>query len=522
MAAQSPLSPADEKNLLLDILSPEIADNPYAFALYAYPWGKANTPLAQMDGPRNWQRDLMLEMAEYLHTCRVAQANKNPLPDFFRAAVASGRGPGKSALVGMIAHWFISTRIGGSVWVSANGEPQLRTKTFPEISKWVTMAINAHWFEINAMSIRPAKWFTERITASRSKGGLGKSSDYYYCSGQLWSEENPDAFAGAHNWDGEMYIFDEASGIPDPIWTVAEGVFTENIPDRFWLAFSNPRRNTGKFFECFHKNRDLWRHKQIDSRTVEGINVQTYQNIIDQNGPDSDEARIEVYGQFPNAGARQFVPMNLIDEATTREAHNDAGAPLLMGVDVARFGEDRSVIAFRRGRDAKSIPWETYRQLDTVQLASRVAEAAAKYQVDAIFVDGGGVGGGVIDTLKSMGLKCFEVQAGGSADDKDRYRNKRVEMWARMKEWLATGSIPDDKYLTDDLKAPEYEYDLKGVLALESKDKMKDRGLASPDMAEALAQTFARPVARKDAPYARGVQRQRRQAEEYNPFHFTS
>lgn len=504
---------SSDSEILVDMLDVRIRDNPYNFAMYAYAWGEGD--LERFDGPRKWQRDVMEEVSEYLRIARKQESEGKGLPDFFRNAIASGRGPGKSALLGMLAHWFISTRLGGSVWIAANGEPQLRTKTFPEISKWVMRGINSHWFEINSMSIQPAKWFKELIESPIEKGGLGKSTKYYYASGQLWSEENPDAFAGAHNWDGEMYIFDEASGIPDAIWTVAEGVFTEDIADRFWFSFSNPRKNTGAFFECFHKNREKWRHRQIDSRTVEGINVQTFQNIIDQYGVDSDEARIEVYGEFPNAGARQFIDLDSINGAMERLVSVDSGAPLLMGVDVARFGEDRSVIAFRQGRDARSIPWTTYRQMDTFQLAGEVAHLANKYKPDAIFVDGGGVGGGVVDALKAMRVKVIEVQAGSSADDKERYKNKRAEMWGRMKEWLKTGCIPNDKNLHEDLRGPEYEWDgVSNQLKLETKEHMKSRGLASPDVAEALAQTFARPIARNDIKVSRSHQRESKVAQD--------
>lgn len=522
MAATSPYAPKDDHALLVNILSPDIRNNPYQFALFAYPWGKAGTPLEHMAGPRSWQRDVMLEIAEYLAHANHAHANRTPLPPFFREAICSGRGPGKSALVGMLVHWFLSTRLGGSAVLTANTEAQLTSKTMPEVAKWVTMGINSHWFEINALSIKPAKWFAELMEADPRKGGLKKDTKYYYAMAQLWSEENPDAFAGAHNWSGEMYLFDEASGIPENIWSVTEGVFTEPIPDRFWLAFSNGRRNTGAFFECFHKHRNLWRHKQIDARTVEGVDPNTYQGIIDRYGPDSDEARVEVYGQFPNAGQRQFIAMDAIEGAQARTPEDDPGAPLLMGIDVARYGEDSSIFAFRKGRDARTIPWQKFRKLSMTQLADRAVEAINQYNPDAVFVDGGGVGGGLVDILKDLGHRVIEVQAGGSADDKAAYQNKRVEMWALMREWLSIGCIPDDPELRDDLKAPEYSYHrTTNVLQLESKDSMKERGLASPDTAEALAQTFARTVPRLDRNTSRSRRRSQPRGEEAGPFHFT-
>lgn len=480
--------------ILNRMMQPDVYLSPYKFAMIAYDWGVGD--LKEFDGPRRWQKAVMDDIEKYLREAINLKSTLGVLPDFYRHAVASGRGPGKSALVGMLTHWFQSTRIGGSAWVAANGEPQLRTKTFPEIAKWFARGINSDFFEINATSIVPAKWYREYIESTE---GLGKSTKYYYASGQLWSAENPDAFAGAHNYDGEFAIFDEASAIPENIWTVQEGVFTENIVDRFWLAFSNPRQNNGAFFECFHKNRAFWRTTQIDSRTVEGISTSTFDNIIKKHGVDSDEARIEVYGQFPKTGDRQFIGMELIDAAVNREIVRDDGAPLLMGVDVARFGEDRTVISWRKGRDAKSIPWTTYRKIDTQVLAGIIVEQVNKYQPDAVFIDGGGVGGGVIDQLKGLKCRVIEVQAGSSATDKNMYANKRVEMWALLKEWLDIGLIPDSNELRQDLMAPLYEYHpVTNQLKLESKEDMKKRGYASPDMAEALIQTFARPIARVD------------------------
>jgi hypothetical protein len=484
-----------EQQLMAELWSPEIADDLRNFVRFSYPWGKPNTPLADLSGPRNWQDAILKDMSDYIAKARNHKRAHNVVPEMYRAAVASGRGIGKSATFSWLAHWLVSTRIGASVWVAANGEPQLKTKTFPEISKWVNLGINAHWFDVNATSIVPAQWLTELVQRD-----LKIDPKYWYISAQLWSEENPDAFAGAHNGYGEMYLFDEASGIPRPIWTVAQGVFTEQIIDRYWLAFSNPRRNDGAFFECFNKERESWRRWQIDSRTVEGTARDAYEAILRAHGVDSDEARMEVYGQFPNQASNQFIPIDSVTGARAREVIPDPGAPLLMGVDVARFGADKSVIAFRKGRDARFIPWQKFKGADTVQLASAVAESATRYKVDAIFVDGNGVGGGVVDNLKAWKFNVIEVQAGGTPNEPDKYKNKRAEMWGLCREWLLTGAIPDDTELAADLTGPEFSYDpVSNKIVLEAKEHMKDkRGLASPDSAEALTLTFAKPIARND------------------------
>jgi hypothetical protein len=179
--------------------------------------------------------------------------------------------------------------------------------------------------------------------------------------------------------------------------------------------------------------------------------------------------------------------------------------PVVMGVDVARFGDDQTVIAFRRGRDAKSIPWIKLRGADTMQTAGTIVEWARMVGAAMIFIDGGGVGGGVIDRVRQLGLKnVVEVQFGSKADrqagdqgTRFSYANKRCEMWGWCREWLLGGAIPNDAELRADLTGPNYNYvvrDGRDCVQLERKADMKFRGLASPDAADALCLTFAYPV----------------------------
>jgi hypothetical protein len=152
------------------------------------------------------------------------------------------------------------------------------------------LAINSHWFERTALS-SAASWSGLNQSLKQQ---LKVDTGYYYAQAQLWSEEKPDSFAGVHNFNGVLLIFDEASGIPKPIWTVSEGFFTEPVFHRYWFTFSNPRRNTGAFFECFHSQREFWRRRNIDSRSVEGTDKNLLNQIVQKYGDDSDEARVEV------------------------------------------------------------------------------------------------------------------------------------------------------------------------------------------------------------------------------------
>ena len=479
-------SPEDEMELMSRLWSPAIKDNPLAFIMLVFPWGVPGTPLEHFSGPRKWQRDILNDLGNH-----IAQ-NKGKLDfDVFRLAVSSGRGIGKSALVSWLVLWMLTTRIGGSILVSANSEAQLRSITWAEIIKWCAMLINSHWFEISATRVMPAKWLTELVERDLKKG-----TRYWAIEGRLWSEENPDSYAGLHNADGVMLVFDESSGIPDSIWSVASGFFTENTPNRFWTVFSNPRRNTGHFYECFNSKREFWQTKVVDARQVEGTDKAVYQQIIDEYGPDSAQAHVEVYGQFPDAGDDQFIAANIVDDAMQRPKYKDLSAPIIIGVDPARFGADATVIAVRQGRDIVKIM--RHRGDDTMTVVGYVIEAIEEFKPALVVIDEGGLGAGIVDRLKEQRYKVKGINFGNKAKNPIMYGNMRAQMWGDMREWLKSASIPNDRFLKTDLISPMMKPDSRGTIFLESKKEMKARGLASPDAADAICVTFAFPVAHRE------------------------
>jgi hypothetical protein len=479
-------SPQEEMTLMSRLWSSEIKDAPLAFVLYAFPWGVKGTPLEHFKGPRKWQREVLQQIGAHI------KSNQGKVDfDTLRQAVSSGRGIGKSALVSWITIWMLSTRIGSTTIISANSESQLRSVTWAEITKWLAMAINSHWFEVSATRLMPAKWLTELVERDLKKG-----TRYWSVEGRLWSSENPDAYAGVHNYDGVMVIFDEASGIDDAIWAVTSGFFTENTPNRFWLAFSNPRRNSGYFYECFHAKREFWGTQVVDARTVEGTDKQVYQQIIDEYGPDSSQAHVEVYGEFPNASDDQFISAQTVDDAMKRPRYKDQSAPIVLGVDPARFGADATVIAVRQGRDIIDI--KRYRGDDTMTVVGHIIEAIEEYSPAMVVIDEGGVGGGVVDRLKEQRYKIRGVNFGNKSKNPLMYGNKRAEMWGSLREWLKSASIPSDRLLKSDLISPMMKPDSKGTIFLESKKDMRARGLASPDAADAICVTFAFPMAHRE------------------------
>ena len=480
----------DQKHTLIDQVASYALD-PLGFVVFAFPWGEPGTELANSTGPRDWQRELLAELGRRL---REGYQLGKLLPILM--ARASGHGVGKSTVAAWITLWGLSTLSNTRAVVTANTDSQLRTKTWPEVTKWLRLMINRDWFKATATAVFSADSERERL---------------WRADAIPWSEENTEAFAGLHNQGRRVIlIFDEASAIVDKIWEVSEGALTDEATEIIWLAFGNPTRNTGRFRECFGRFRHRWDHGHIDSRLVEGTNKAQLEQWVRDYGEDSDFVRVRVKGVFPHAGSMQFISSALVELAMSSERAPRATRydPLIMGVDVARFGDDRSVIRFRRGRDGRSMRPIKLRGVDTMQLAARIADENARYPCDAIFIDGGGVGGGVVDRCRQLGLRVIEVQFGARSDRASIgqdgaivYANKRAEIWGSMREWLRDGSIDNDPELLADLTGLEYGYVLREgreAIQLERKEDMKKRGLASSDDGDALALTFAYPVAATD------------------------
>lgn len=447
--------------------------DPLGFVRAAFNWGEGE--LAGESGPDEWQTELLAELGRL-------SASGEPI----RLAVASGHGVGKTALVAWVILWAELTRPNLAGVVTANTQNQLSGKTWAELSRWRNRLIGPFKAMVEWTATRlkhteaPERWFVEAVP---------------------WTEHNSEAFAGLHA-EHVLAVYDEASAISDRIWEVTEGAMT--TAGAMWLAFGNPTRNTGRFAECWGKFRHRWRTWRVDSRKAKKADQAQIERWIEDYGEDSDFARVRIKGEFPRAGSNQFIGNDLVSEARKRIPTYNETDPLVMGVDVARHGDDRSVIFFRRGRDARTIPPIKLRIPDLMQVAAKVAEAYREHKADAIFVDMG-MGAGVVDRLKQLNIPAIGVEFGSSADGtrisetKGSYANKRAEMWGNVKGWLPYGAIPDDDELRDDLTGPEYGFNIRDEIQLEKKEDMKKRGVASPDMGDALALTFAF-VARKAGP----------------------
>lgn len=443
---------------LIKLVAETIYD-PLLFVRGMFKWGEGD--LEGQEGPDTWQAEQLQRIGDSL------KAN----PDGnIQEATASGHGVGKTCLVAWIILWAMSTRPNLAGWVTANTANQLCRKTWRELSVWHKRMLCGHWFI----------WTATRFY----------SKDYPITWGMdaiPWSEHNSEAFAGLHA-ENVLLIMDEASAIPDIIYEVAEGAMT--TPRAMWFCYGNPTRNSGRFRECFGRLKHRWTTQQVDSRTAKMTNKAQLEQWISDYGDDSDFVRVRVKGEFPRVGSRQFISSEVVEAAIARTNEVPYGTPKIMAVDIARFGDDMSIIARRHGRKLEELI--KYRGLDLMALASEIASAIRKYKPDVVYVDGVGVGGGVVDRLRQLGHNIIEVNAGSAPENQNRdtHYNKRAEMYDRARLWLDTADIPDDRDLRDDCVSIEYAYDNKMRLQIEKKEDLKKRGLSSPDALDALSLSF--------------------------------
>lgn len=497
--------------------------DPLKFVMMAYPWGEPGS-LERYKGPDTWQKEVLIELGEEIRKRKFDGVNA---VDPIRITVASGHGIGKGVMTAFLENYLSSTRPYSIGTVTANTYGQLETKTWAAIQKWSKLCLTSHWFTVTG-NIKFKNEFREQ----------------WFTAALSCAEENAQAFAGQHNANStSFYIVDEGSNVPDAIYNVADGGLTDGEPMIF--VFGNPTRRQGKFFRInFGTERHRWIHRSVDSRTCAFTNKKLLKEWEDDWGTDSDRFRVQVKGLPPSASDLQFISTSIVGEAQRRTPTVLRNDPLICGLDIARGGADNCVFRFRRGLDGKSIPpiivsGEDSRNstvienkaLDILRNGVLIPEQTGdnpfgitegygrderRLPITMMFIDGTGVGGPVCDHIKNLGFEkqVTEIQFSWESPNTAGYEecaNMRSWMWELMKKWLERGAIDDSSDLESDLTAPMYHYNAKNQLVLEAKEAIKKRlggsrgndpdkmdgggRSGSPDNADALALTFARPVA---------------------------
>lgn len=315
---------------------------------------------------------------------------------------------------------------------------------------------------------------------------------------------NPDRMEAFQGWHSKniMVIFDEASGISPKIYEAASGAMAGGSVVRFVLI-GNPTQNSGPFFDAFkdptfNKIRisaydvpNVAQRKQI----VPGLITHDWvDEMAIKYGEESDIFKVRVLGEFPKHASDTLISVDSVERAIDADRERQNEDDEIIGLDVARFGDDDSAFVYRKGNFAKIL--EQYNGNNTMETAGKAVRYLKEYPNAKIFIDVVGVGGGVFDRLKeqpAIRSRVFGVNSGASAREKADFINIRVESWVNVRDWLRDAVLEKHEGWYQ-LANPKYKITSIGKLQLESKEDMKKRGVKSPDVADALALTLSRPT----------------------------
>jgi phage terminase large subunit len=292
-------------------------------------------------------------------------------------------------------------------------------------------------------------------------------------------------------------VVDEASGVPEKVFEAAAGSMSGHAATTILL--SNPTRSSGTFFESQTRlSGSYWtrRWSCVDSPLVS-------EEFVDEMrlryGEDSNAFRIRVLGEFPLADDDTIIPFHLVEAATQRDIELDEDAARTWGLDVARFGSDKTVLAKRQGHVITEV--NGWQGLDLMQTVGRVKAEydglPSHLRPREILVDVIGMGGGVVDRLRELNVPVRGINVAESPSMGDTYTNLRAELWFKMRGWLEQrgAKLPKNEQLIAELTSIRYSFASSGKMKAESKDDMRKRGLSSPDYADAVCLTLASDAA---------------------------
>lgn len=408
--------------------------------------------------------------------------------DHPRVAVRSGHKIGKSTSAAALALWFASdcvARPGARVVMTSSSSRQVRTILWRELRRLYRPVQERLGGELHKVPDAGLVWDDGREI-------LGFSTD---------EPEKMAGLSGAH----VLFIIDEASGVGEGIFEAIEG---NRAGGARIVLFSNPTRTSGTFYEAFHSKRNFWCGLKVSSEEaarvtppIPGLATRAWvAEKLEEWGRESPIFQVRCSGDFPQQGERAVIALSVIEDARTRfDSHDRSSASTLeVGVDVARFGDDQTVVALRRGVRALSLdtvangdgPDTAGRVLERV-LRERKLDEAVRIKLDVI-----GVGASVHDALvrtAPSGVEVIAVNVAERATDDEHFARLRDQLWFALRDWLRDGELPEDSKLEAELLAPEYTFDARGRYVVESKDETKKKLKRSPDRADALALAVFQP-----------------------------
>ena len=405
------------------------------------------------------------------------EANRAISQGHTRIAIRSGHGVGKTKWLANLVVWFTCTRLPFKVGMTAPSSPQLHDALLGEL-RAVYRGLPAAWaglFDVQS----------DRVE-------LRAQPDNCFVTARTSRADNPESLQGLHS-ENLLLVIDEASGVPEQVFEAAVG--SMSTPRAITVMTGNPTRATGMFWRVFNMEPERWWLKKVSCQDSPRVDQSFIDEVLHRWGVDSNQYRVRVLGEFPLAEDDTLIPAGLVESAMERIEIPMIGAPEIWGVDVARFGQDRSVLIKRRGNRVTEPP-RRWQGIDTMRLSGAIksefdmTQAANRPQLIAIDVIG--IGAGVVDRLLEQNLPVLGVNVGEAPPVQGRFVRLRDQLWLSIREWLESRavSLPYDDTLRADLVAIRASFLSDGRMQVESKQQLRARGFPSPDDGDALANTF--------------------------------
>lgn len=399
-----------------------------------------------------------------------------------KLSIRSGHGVGKTALCAWLATHFLLFRDDVKVVVTAPSQDQMRDGLIPEINKWLGKLPD--WMR---HSIEP---YTDRITRSPSPTNN-------FISFRTARKEKPEALAGIHA-QHVMIIVDEASGVDEVIYETGQGALSTE--GAIAILIGNPTNPSGFFYKTHNDLSDLWWTRRVRCQDSTRVSDRYIMSQARTYGVDSREYRVRVLGEFPESGADAVIPRSFVESAIRRyEDDTSLGRNIVWGVDPGRGGDPTGFVE----RDANQITDLKELKYDDLMsivgwIKNRYDRIPRSYRPSDIYVDSIGLGAGVADRLLEMDLPVTHVNVAEAPSMSDRFTNLRAEIWYEVRDWFESREVSINvendelvRQLVAELVAVNQKYTSLGKVQLESKEEMRRRGIKSPNLADALAVTFA-------------------------------
>lgn len=395
-----------------------------------------------------------------------------------RISIRAGHGVGKSAVVAWLSIWHMVTRFPQKTVMTAPTAGQLFDALFAETKFWINKL--------------PAP-IRDLFDPTSDKISLKAAPEASFVSARTSSADRPEALAGIHS-EHVLLLVDEASAVPEPVFESAAGSMSGH--SACTILIGNPTRNSGLFFKTHHALKAEWKTFHVSCLDSPRVAPDFVKQIADTYGVESNAYRVRVLGEFALREDDTLIPAELVDSAMSRDVALVEKEPLVYGLDVARFGDDRSVLCKRRGNVV--LEFKTWQGLDLMQLTGAIVNEAKLDQPAEMCIDSIGLGSGVADRLRELGHTVRDVNVSEASAMNPTAAKLRDELWLAVKEWLnqRAGKLPKMDDLRQELVAPTYTFTSNGKVKVEGKAEMKKRGMRSPDLADSLCLTFASVASR--------------------------